>query len=1163
MLGFILAAIIAFFSMFIPGLLLALVLLRKTELHIFEIVVIGFIFGLIAPATLTWLEGYLITYIHAFTFSLWLFELNALILTIIGAILCFREGVFNDFSRSLSNGIILPKEDATTAGLDSVRSRLRKFDSGRQIVSKHIQEEQDLRAKHNSEISSASSLTENEKTQIIALHKETQEKLREEQLKEERMLLMQHEASRPTENPRTTHLPKVSWWVWAVLLVLMLVTFYTRLQSIVVAPKFFEFDPYFDMIDAHYILTYGKQLLLDPSAWPVVAAGTNHRIQPIVPYLEAYWYDLVNALSTHHAVFSTSLMSYVGSIYPPITAALLVFVIFLLLFHEYDEKIGLIGAGLIASMPVLFTTFIAGEQLVEPWGIFTLFLFFAAYMLAIRNPKDKKLAIFAGIAFASTFLGAHYYTVTAGVLVLYILIQGIIDILRKESLKDFYKMNIVMIIVIIILYGLYIPYQATLQGSLSSIFGIPIIIAAPVFSLLLVAIFDYVPKFFAKRKTIIKEANFLTNILFMVLVGVIILLAVLFTKIGNPVKSYINLSTKFTTPSKPLFMTVQEYIPTGPFYEFGAQGFGAIGAGLLDVPYLVWIICIISIALIAISIAFRRNKTGILYIATALPLIVAGFSEVKYLPHFGTAYILLFGIMLGEIYYLVQSDYYKNAKNRNIVFGLAFAIGIVSLLIGFSLYSFGTTTAVILGVAFLLLLILILYFTQHDQHNLSIKTVYSDHPLAAQAVIIIGLFFVFGLIFALAAMAFILIYRYGIKRTKEKHNQMLIGVCIVLVLFSFTSQMLFYGEMLSVYQAIAGQYTWATNTPANACTIMSNNNNQLGYSLYCNTIPQYWLSAMSWINTNIGPNAPRVLAWWDYGDWINWFGNANAVLRGDNSVASEDYAVAAQYVLGPKYNATPQSLASYMNSNQTRYVLFDQDLISKWGALDFLGCINVNATSLGYAIAQGKAQNPAVPYVLGSSQCELDHDPEYALVPLAALAPQEVTNQTQQSIDNYCQISNSSNVYIKSFLVVGTTVENNTVCVSSTASKNGVLDIYNPNGTKTNSVLQSSSYLGVQNIQGSLYVEYIVVYLPNAANGTITDAPSDFYTSNYYKGFFLGKLPGFEQVYPAVNATSNGTEINFVNGTYPVRIYELINYTGGMPPVPAKPAWIQNNDTMP
>ena len=939
----------------------------------------------------------------------------------------------------------------------------------------------------------------------------------------------------------------------------MLITFYTRLQSIVVAPKFFEFDPYFDMIDAHYILTYGHQLLLDPSAWPVVAAGTNHRIQPIVPYLEAYWYSLVNTLNYHHAQFSTSLMSYVGSVYPPITAALLVFVIFMLLYHEYDEKIGLIGAAITAMMPVLFSTFIAGEQLVEPFGILTLFFFFATYMLAVRNMKDRRLAILAGIAFASTFLVAHYYTVTLGVFVLYLIIEGIIDILRNESLTEFYKMNIVVTATIIIFYLLYLPYNATLEGNLSSVGGIPIIIAAPILALIFVAVLDYVPKILAKRKIIIKEANFKTNLAFMVLILIIASGAILFTKLGNPVKSYIELSTRFTTPSKPLFMTVQEYIPTGPLYSFGAQGFGAIGAGFFNIPILIWVICIISLSLIFFSIAFRKSKTGILFIALALPLMTAGFSEVKYLPHFGTAYILLFGIALGEIYYLISSNYYKSSENkrREIILFIGILLGVISLLISFSLYSFNTITTIALAVLFLLMLILMLYFTQSnsEKQHYNILSIYKEHPFAAQTILIIGLFFVFGFVFLIIALAYILIYRYGMKQSKEGYNRNLIIVCILLALFSFSSHMFFYGESGSLIQSFTAQITYLSN-PVNACTTLSNNGNSLGYNLYCNTIPAYWLNSMAWIRNNIGPTGPRVLAWWDYGDWINWFGNANAVLRGDNSVASEDYAVAAQYVLGPKYNTTPQTLASYMNHNQTKYVLFDQDLISKWGALDFLGCVNVNATSQQYAIAQGKSSTPPVPYVLGTSSCEIAHDPQFALLPLSALVPS--SNSSQQSINNYCQISNSSNLYIRAFLVTGNNVANNTVCVSGTPNSKGVLKIYNSNNTKINAYIQSTNYQGVQNIQGNLYVEFLMIYVPNGQNNTITNAPSEFYNSNYYRGFILGNLPGFTQVYP-----SNATGINYINGTYPVRIFSVNNYTGGSAPVPPKPAWIHNNDTMP
>ena len=246
------------------------------------------------------------------------------------------------------------------------------------------------------------------------------------------------------EGSRFSETIKPHWIVWAVLLVLILLTFYTRIINISIAPKFFEFDPYFDMIDTHYVLAYGHQLLLDPSAWPVVAAGTNHRIEPIVPYLEAYWYSLANQIKFHYSTFNTSLMSYVGSIYPPITAALLIFVVFVLLYHEYDYKIGLIGAGLAATMPTLISTFIAGEQLVEPWGIMTLFFFVMAYMLAVRNMKSKRLAILAGIAFVINIpRGALLHSNDRGTRAL----PGAAGIHRNSPgprPQDFYKMNAIV-----------------------------------------------------------------------------------------------------------------------------------------------------------------------------------------------------------------------------------------------------------------------------------------------------------------------------------------------------------------------------------------------------------------------------------------------------------------------------------------------------------------------------------------------------------------------------------------------------------------------------------------------------------------------------------------------------------------------------------------------
>ena len=149
--------LIAFISMFVPGVLLALALLyKKTDFHIFEIVVIGFIFGLVAPASLTWVELFLISYSPIFTFSLGLFEANALILTIIGIILCFWQGVFKDFSlSSLTRKQYIKKEVSEintlerdyTKRLEEVREKLSSFAPAKELIEAHRREEEDAEKK--------------------------------------------------------------------------------------------------------------------------------------------------------------------------------------------------------------------------------------------------------------------------------------------------------------------------------------------------------------------------------------------------------------------------------------------------------------------------------------------------------------------------------------------------------------------------------------------------------------------------------------------------------------------------------------------------------------------------------------------------------------------------------------------------------------------------------------------------------------------------------------------------------------------------------------------------------------------------------------------------------------------------------------------------------
>ncbi len=1016
--------IIGALSIFVPGFFLSLALLKRTNIPMFEIAVIGFIFGMIFPATAIWLESYLIPFSSVFAFSNNLYNANVIILTIIGIALSYQQGAFSlgqfDFMSKSGLGVRKEIEKDYRKRISTLRSAIAELGTDVKLVETHEREELSLQKKHADELEMLDNAGEEEKQKIIESHREQERRLFEQHEAEERKLLSSGVTSTLVDQPKSNV-------IWFALLAIMILVFASRMLSISNAPTYFEFDPYFDMISTQYILTYGHQLLYDHAAWPSLAAGTFHRIQPLIPYLEGYWYNLAGA-NPNSSTINTTLLSNVSSWYPPITAALLVFVVFMFLYHEYGEYPAIIGAGLAAVMPVLLTTFIAGEQLLEPWGIFALFFFYAAYILAVNNPKEKRFAILAGIAFASNFLGAHYFTVPAAVLSVYLLLQGLVNVFKSEDNTDFYKMNIVMLAVIVVFYAGYGPYNATLAQVTPSILGIPVIVSFPILALLGVAVIDYVPKL-AKQNGYIKKLNITTYITWTAAVIILGILAAIFTPLGHPFQKYLALSAHYTTPSSPLFMTVQEYAPTGPFsFNFGSGGFGMIGESIGGLSLIVWAVLLLFAALEIIAIQRRSSKSSILAIAAVVPLALAGMIEVKYLPHFGVAYILAICIILGELGTYYAKDWSSNTRKA-----LAIA-GIVILII----------------------------------------------------------------------------------------------------------------------EAVPVGYQLLTAAANPNCNAIQNQSNALGSVIYCNTVPKYWIAATDWMAANVGPYGPRILSWWDYGDWINWFGNSNAVLRGDNSVPAADYQAAAHYIFGGQDGFNSSTLSSYMDSVQAKYILFDDQLVPKWGALDFLGCTYVNQTGLQFALAAGKQQGS--PYALGTSQCEISHDPIYLLVPLPS-------SSGSISVNSYCTFpGNSITVALKGLALLGNSPMNQSYCVPESFLQNGnPTYLLSPNGTKTNAIISTAFYGGSARISGQTFISFMVLFAPNGTNDTVSNAPSKFYNSTYYRGFFLGNLGSrYKLAYP-----SNFTGMNYINGTHQIMIFELKNFTGSLPTVVPKPSWITNNYTMP
>ena len=125
--------------------------------------------------------------------------------------------------------------------------------------------------------------------------------------------------------------------------------------------------------------------------------------------------------------------------------------------------------------------------------------------------------------------------------------------------------------------------------------------------------------------------------------------------------------------------------------------------------------CYLAIFVILLSMLYRKSKTGVLYLAIAAPLMTAGFIEVKYLPHFGVAYLVLFGILLGELLYLAESkwklsEYGKQDRISPAVYQNAATVAYVLLMIG-AFFILGSVAAI----AFFMAFAIYLYFIKQEE----------------------------------------------------------------------------------------------------------------------------------------------------------------------------------------------------------------------------------------------------------------------------------------------------------------------------------------------------------------------------------------------------------------------------------------------------------------
>jgi asparagine N-glycosylation enzyme membrane subunit Stt3 len=279
---------------------------------------------------------------------------------------------------------------------------------------------------------------------------------------------------------------------------------------------------------------------------------------------------------------------------------------------------------------------------------------------------------------------------------------------------------------------------------------------------------------------------------------------------------------------------------------------------------------------------------------------------------------------------------------------------------------------------------------------------------------------------------------------------------------------------------------------------------QLAYYLYCSKIPQWWLDPMTWISQNVAQN-DRVIHWWDYGHWTNYFGQRKTITRNDHVYPMQDLEMADLLVDG-----TPQYAAQWMRAHQAKYLLVDQDLIGKWGALVYLSCVQNNETQF-------------IPRQVGASKCEAEHYFERIFVPAA---PTDADK---------CNIGSTFPMFRSISSIRGPVY-----CIgqppASGTTPQPVIVAYEANATQVRAVLSPQ---GTTNINGIDYAVFNAYYPPPGQG--FEDRAGKAYDSVFYQAFFLGHLDGFTQVFPYE------AEFGQIGGQLPVRIFKLNDDASAQP----------------
>lgn len=711
-----------------------------------------------------------------------------------------------------------------------------------------------------------------------------------------------------------------------VLLVLLVIFgFYARYATS--ADFYFsEIDPYYYTHVTEFVATQGQIPLFNDDAY--FPQPKFQHVPPLVHYMTAGWYFVWQGITG--ASYTKELISSFMQLYPPLLGALLSFLGFIIVREEADRRIALAAAALFAFMPQLIDKMAAGVAEQQPFALFATILIFSTYIIAVKT-KSLRWGALAGLSSFLIIIGSSQFVWPIMVITAYLFFASLMEFWAGEL--DWRWMAVNAMVVAGALAGnmLYLTYAA--DSPLNIYNGVQLLVAAFAFACLLFAAAKY--KVLRRIGSALELSDGNAKMVFLG-IGFLAFAGVMaFTPLGGKVVSYLNYGLNFAKPNSAIMMTVAEENPATDAMDLSSYGVFSYALSPKNLLMFSALLCYVMM----FATLWKKNRKKMALASAAIVAFVFVFNSV--FDPMVTAAAEPFGL----------SSMAKFVAENDIFYYLGLAI--TSAMVT---YVFAEKKNK-MPLLFILIFFPISFIGIH-------KLKYIAHLATALPIAVAFILFLLWELCELFSRSF----GQSSQAVMKYSSLTVLGLGTILVVAQFGHAA---GSPIKLGCDATG-WGKSLNGFTGGLPIPFISSGSTVENLCGQRIGEDWRDAMTWMGINLG-SSDRVTSWWDYGHWTTFIAGKKTSTDPGNAFPEYNQEVARALVDGPA-----KELVRVMKYHNSTYLMLDSELVSKWGALNFLsgtfaGLYREPNASANYNVT------PAIDWTQGTGQSkwEVEHAFEF------------------------------------------------------------------------------------------------------------------------------------------------------------------------------------------